>query len=372
MAVKVQCPDCDWRASVGDQLAGKVIRCKKCNGRVNVATTVHPEVKFTPNTGPGGMSEEMPKEIGGFEVRRVLGAGAFGTVYLGHDRTLDRPVALKVPHAHSFRTPQARKRFETEARAVAQLRHPHIVPIYSAGFDGEHYFIAAQFIAGPTPKGGGPVKAMSLEDAIDEQPDGLGFAKSARIVHDLAEALAYAHELGVVHRDVKPANVLLDEKGRAHLADFGLAHQESSAEKLTHDGAILGTPAYMAPEQAKGREGDVLPACDQYSLGIVLYELLTGKVPFSGPVGLVLSLHQNEEVKPPHKVRPGIPLDLETICLKALEKDPEKRYGSCGEMAADLGRWLEAVATGKRGSRRCSTTISRETSYLLSAVHGHA
>ena len=187
MAVKVQCPDCNWRANIGDQFAGKVIRCKKCNGRVNVAATVHPEAKFTLNRGPGGMSEEMPKEIGGFEVRRILGAGAFGTVYLGHDRTLDRPVALKVPHAHSFRTPQARKRFETEARAVAQLRHPHIVPIYSAGFDGEHYFIAAQFIAGPTPKGGGPVKAMTLEDAIDEQADGLGFAKSARIVHDLAD-----------------------------------------------------------------------------------------------------------------------------------------------------------------------------------------
>jgi len=208
------------------------------------------------------------------------------------------------------------------------------VPIYAAGHDGTRHYIASQFIPGPDQQAG-----RTLADAIEAGE--IGFKQAARIVRDLAEALAYAHDLGIVHRDVKPANVLLDAKDRAHLTDFGLAHQQDQSVKLTQEGAVLGTPAYMAPEQARGQNDKPLPASDQYSLGMVLYELLCCDVPFSGPISLVISKQINEEPPAPRSIRPEVPRDLETICLKALSKRPKKRYGSCQDMAEDLRRWLE-------------------------------
>ena len=272
-------------------------------------------------------------------MRRELGAGQFGMVYLAHDSKLDRLVALKVPHAQSFTSPRAVERFEREARAAAALRHPHIVPIYAAGFDGTYYFIASQFISSKADKASRQPASRTLAGLIDEGP--VEFRRTARIVRDLAEALAYAHEQGIVHRDVKPANVLLDAQGSAHLADFGLAHRQDSQDKLTQEGAVLGTPAYMSPEQASGRKEEVLPASDQYSLGMVLYEMLCGEVAFRGPVGFVSSQQIHQEPEAPHKRRAGVPRDLETICLKALAKDPQQRYENCQAMADDLRRWLD-------------------------------
>jgi len=182
---------------------------------------------------------------------------------------LDREVALKVPRAAVLESPEARARFLREPKAAAQLRHPHIVPVYDAGSDGEHYYIASAFIEGRT-----------LEELIVEsRPD---FRRAARIAADLATGLDYAHRAGVVHRDVKPSNVMIDKQGQVLLMDFGLARIEGSEEKLTQDGSLMGTPAYMAPEQADGTLGQVGPASDQYGLGVVLYELLCGQSPFSG------------------------------------------------------------------------------------------
>ena len=170
---------------------------------------------------------ELPEKIGRFEVQKRLGAGAFGQVYRARDPLLDREVALKVPHASTLQSETRRARVLTEAKAAAQLRHPNIVPVYEAGRDGETYYIASAFIEGQT-----------LEDAIDEQrPD---FRQAAKLVMDLAGALDYAHELGVVHRDVKPANIMLDGKGNPLLMDFGLARLEAAESKLTHDGTVLG------------------------------------------------------------------------------------------------------------------------------------
>jgi serine/threonine protein kinase len=182
----------------------------------------------------------IPQRIGRFEIRARLGAGAFGAVYRAYDPQLDREVALKVPHAGTLENSRSVDRFLREAKAAAQLRHPHIVPIHDAGQDGAHHFIASAFIAGRT-----------LQDGIDE--GGLDLRASAQIVREMGEALAYAHSLGIVHRDVKSANTMLDTHGQAHIMDFGLAHRLDSAEKMTQDGAILGTPSYMAPSRPLAR-----------------------------------------------------------------------------------------------------------------------
>ncbi|HEX3658577.1 MAG TPA: protein kinase [Pirellulales bacterium] len=269
----------------------------------------------------------MPEKLGRFEIRERLGAGAFGAVYRARDPLLDREVALKVPHPSTLQSPTQRVRVLTEAKAAAQLRHPNIVPVYEAGHDGETYYIAAAFIAGQT-----------LEDAMDGQkPD---FRRAAKLVLELARALDYAHQSGVVHRDVKPANIMLDAQGNPLLMDFGLARLDAAESKLTHDGTVLGTPVYMPPEQASGQLDQIGPASDQYSLGVVLYELLCGETPFSGPPAMVISMVLNQEPDSPRTVNAAIPKDLETICLKAMAKKCEHRYASCRELAADLRRWL--------------------------------
>jgi WD40 repeat protein/tetratricopeptide (TPR) repeat protein len=267
----------------------------------------------------------VPASIGRFEVRARLGEGAFGTVYQAYDPHLDRLVALKVAKPDALNSDRRVRRFLREARAAANLRHPHIVPVHDSGQDGELYYIASAFIAGRT------LEAASAGGALD-------FRHSAAIVRQLAEALAYAHGQGVIHRDVKPANVLLDERGEALLTDFGLAARSEGEERLTQEGAGMGTPAYLAPEQAAGA---AVAASDQYSLGCTLYEMLTGRTPFAGAAPLQQFLHQSQPVASPRKVRPGIPRDLETICLKTLAKDPKERYPDCQALADDLRRWLE-------------------------------
>jgi hypothetical protein len=329
MAAQVQCPNpaCARKCSLADGATGRPVRCPHCGTRFATATR-GPNPSSAPDYPPPSASESTPTRVARFEVRALLGEGAFGRVFRAHDPQLDREVALKVPHPSTLASPRAVERFLREARAASRLRHPHIVPIHDAGRDGSHLYIASAFIEGTT-----------LENAIDEES--LDDQAAARVVRELAEALAYAHEQGIIHRDIKPANVLLDQAGHAHLADFGLAHRQDSTDKITHDGAVIGTPAYMAPEQARGRAGEVMPASDQYALGVVLYELLTGRVPFSGPVALVLSMQVNQEPPAPHTIRPYVPVDLETICLNALSKRPQERYADCQEMADDLWRWLD-------------------------------
>ena len=365
MPISMHCPnaECGKASRLPDAHRGRWVRCPSCGHKFQVPpepasskstqepvlaetlrTTV-PAAKPAPSAQPG-----LPARIGRFVIQARLGAGAFGAVYRAHDPQLGREVALKVPHPGSLSEPRLVERFLREGRAAAGLHHPHIVPVFDAGQDGPHHYLAAAFIPG-----------RSLAAEVATGP--LAFRRAAELVRQLAEALAYAHEQGIVHRDIKPANVLLDEQGEAHLADFGLAHRADESGELTREGAVMGTPAYMAPEQAEGQRGKPLPASDQYSLGAVLYELLTGEAPFSGPPAIVLYNVVHQEPEPPRQRNPHIPPELEAVCLKAMARHPEQRYPSCAELAADLRRWLEgepvlARPLGMAG--RCLRWLKRE------------
>jgi serine/threonine protein kinase len=277
------------------------------------------------------MTESGEVCIGGglsrFQIVGVLGEGRHATVYRAFDPLLERHVALKLPRQGVPPTARALERFLGEARALARLRHPRIVPIHEAGRHGDRHYIAMALIEG-----------RSLAEILAEGP--LPFHRGAEIAAEVAEALAYAHGLGIIHRDVKPANVRLDHHGAVYLMDFGIAYRPDSGEMPTPPGTILGTPAYVAPEQAQGGGADVLPASDQYSLGAVLYELLCGRPPFFGPPPSVL-LHAIHHDPPSLRtIEPGVPRALAAICQMALAKQPERRYPSCQALADDLRRWL--------------------------------
>jgi WD40 repeat protein len=352
MTLTVRCPNaaCGKTSRVPEDYRQRWLRCRSCRHKFRVADAIVP----TPAGGAAPQAGETqsalvtaggaalppaapPARIGRFELRQRLGAGAFGVVHRAFDPHLRREVALKVPHGALGRA-DILERFLREARAAAGLRHPHIVPVFDAGqADGQHY-IASAFIQGRT-----------LSAVIDGKP--LDSRRAARLARELAEALAYAHGRGIVHRDVKSANVLVDGRDQAHLLDFGLAWRVEASAHLTRAGAIVGTPAYMAPEAAGGRQGAPHPAEDQYSLGAVLYEMLTGRTPFQGPPQILLFNVLHQDPPPPRQLKADVPRDLEVICLKMLSREPPRRYAGCGEAADDLRRWLdgEPVRARRRG-----------------------
>ena len=235
--------------------------------------------------------------LGRFRIVEMLGEGQHATVYRAYDPVLERDVALKVPRQGVIKTTKGLERFLGEAKALARLRHPQIVPVYEAGCAGDRHYMAMALIEG-----------CSLAQRIAESA--LELHRGAEIVAELAEALAYAHSQGVVHRDVKPANIRLDAQGAVYLMDFGIAYRPDSGEIPLPPGVILGTPAYVAPEQAQGGQTDVLPASDQYSLGAVLYELLSGQPPFCGPPSYVIfhTIHHDPPLL--HTVAPKVPRTL--------------------------------------------------------------
>ena len=267
-------------------------------------------------------------ELGRFRLVSLLGEGEHASVYRAYDPVLERDVALKVPRQGILRTAKGVERFLGEARALARLRHPHIVSVYEAGCVGERHYIAMALIDG-----------CSLAEQLVKCT--ISLDRAVEIVAELAEALAYAHTQGVVHRDVKPANIRVDDHGAVYLMDFGIAYRPDSGEVPLPPGMILGTPAYLAPEQAEGRHTTVLPASDQYSLGVVFYELLCGRPPFCGPPSYVLFHAIHELPASPRTVAARVPRSLAAICLKALAKRPGQRYRSCQDFADALWQWLQ-------------------------------
>ncbi len=278
--------------------------------------------------GPSGAPDGPGMPVPGYEVLGELGRGGMGVVYKARDTRLNRLVALKRIRAGGHADPEERARIRREAEAVARLQHPHIVQIYEIGEHGGSPFLALEYLEGG-----------SLEDRLRGAP--LPPGPAARLVATVARALHAAHGREVVHRDLKPANVLLTTDGTPKVADFGLAKRLDAAGSQTHSGVIVGTPPYMAPEQAAGRQSAVTPRTDVYALGALLYELLTGRPPFraASAVETLQQVLQDEPV-PPRRLQPKTPRDLETVCLKCLRKEPPKRYGSAEAVAEDLERFL--------------------------------
>ena len=263
-----------------------------------------------------------------------------GVVYQARQVSLNRPVALKMVKAGLLAGDDDLRRFKNEAEAVALLDHPGVVPIYEVGeHDGQNYF-SMKLVPGGS--------LVPLLDRYKEDPKA-----AARLVAEAAEAVAHAHARGILHRDLKPANILVDDKGHPHVTDFGLAKRVEADVEITQSGAILGTPAYMSPEQASGHRGAVTTASDVYGLGAVLYALLTGRAPFGGSsVVETIDAVRNRPPEPPRRLNASVPRDLETICLKCLEKDPRRRYPSAQALADDLRAWLDARPIAARRGRR--------------------
>ncbi|MBY0525664.1 MAG: protein kinase [Gemmataceae bacterium] len=314
-------------------------------------------------------------QVGRFRLIRELGRGGYGIVFLARDPLLRRDVALKVPRAEALLSPDLRQRFLREAQTAAALAHPAIVPIHEAGEVGQVCYIAYAYCAGPT-----------LAAWLRGQTKPVPSRTAASLVADLADAMQHAHDRGVLHRDLKPSNILLSRPERKdqsqepnshatllnarpstlgssllspQITDFGLAKLVEGQEPNTRSGAIVGTPAYMAPEQAEGRLGQVGPAADVYALGTILYEMLTGGPPFQAASPWeTLNQVIHEEPVPPRRLQPRIPRDLETVCLTCLRKEPTRRYATAATLAEDLRRFIRGepvrarpVSTPERAAR---------------------
>lgn len=289
-----------------------------------VHTALSPEqVSSLPNAEPRHFATP------GYEILGELGRGGMGVVYKARQLSLNRLVALKVILSGAHSTPQHAERFRAEAETVALLQHPNIVQIFEVGEQQGRPYLALEYVDG-----------VSLAQYINGNPQPA--AQSARLVATVAQAVHEAHRQGIIHRDLKPSNVLLAGDDRVpKITDFGLAKRLESDSGLTQSGDVIGTPSYMAPEQAGGATREIGAAVDVYALGAILYELLTGRPPFRGASALdTLDQVRLQEPVPPTRLIPQVPADLETICLKCLQKDPQKRYSSAATLALDLGRFL--------------------------------
>ena len=344
MRLRINCPHCESPIVV-------VVSSNENDGHCSVCGS---SFELESQSERSWSTKQLPK-LGKFQLLNVVGRGAFGTVYQARDTDLDRIVAVKIPRSGRFAGPEDEDRFMREARSLAQLNHPGIVPVYEVGHADELPYIVAEFIEGVT-----------LNELLRYRR--LEFVESSDIVASIAEALSHAHERGVIHRDLKPGNILLERWGgvareesvsglrvsqldsrrndtlrtcgRARLMDFGLARRSSDEARVTVEGQLLGTPAYMSPEQARGDVGKIDVRSDVYSLGVMLFEMLTGELPFRGTSRMVIEQVIHNDPSSPRKLVNNLPRDLETICMTCMQKDPAKRYQTASQLADELHRFL--------------------------------
>lgn len=315
------CPQCGAVPPPGSP-AG---HCAVCLGRAAFAFSEGEEI-----AEPAAEAGQPWAVLGGYELMEEIGRGGMGVVYKARQRKLGRTVAVKVLRGGALADGEARRRFQAEAEHAAALQHPGIVSVFDAGEEQGVWWLAMEYVAG-----------RSLDDLVRHQP--LTAREAAECVQHIAAAVAHAHAAGILHRDLKPSNIIMDADGAPHVTDFGIARRmdaEETAARLTRSGQILGSPGYTAPEQITGRTADA--RTDVYGLGGILYHVLTGRPPFQGAtLETVLMQVRERDPLPPRSLAPGIPRDLETICLRALAREPARRYPSAREFGEDVQRFLE-------------------------------
>ena len=313
--MRTSCPECDAAFDLDE--SAKAHECPSCGLRLSTEERLDDTVSM--KRGPH-------EKVAHFELLRKVGGGNFGDVYQARDTQLDRIVAIKILR-RGLADEHRREMFLREGRAAARLRHPQIVSVHEIGSDGDTCYIVSDFIEGVT-----------LSKYMQSRP--FGPREAAELCASIADAMQHAHTAGVIHRDIKPSNIMLDGRRQPYVTDFGLAKREECDATFTTEGDLLGTVPYMPPEQAGGKSHQADRRCDVYSLGVVLYELLTGGYPFRGAMESIIYQILHDEPRPPRQLNRAVPRDLETICLKALSKEPAHRYQTAAEMADDLRRFL--------------------------------
>ncbi len=321
MGLHLRCPQCLDLVAVAAGQSQDHIQCTSCGSQI---AWVGAEALTSP--AAKGSGAEIGERIGRFELIERLGSGGFGEVWKARDTQLDRTVAVKIPHRGLLGSEEIEK-FLREARAAAQLRHPNIVSVHEVGLEGKRIYIVADFIEG-----------LSLDKWMSGRH--MAYCDSAALCVKITEGLHHAHEEGVIHRDLKPSNIMIDRRGEPHIMDFGLAKREAGETTMTMDGQILGTPSYMSPEQAKGLAHGADRRSDVYSMGVILFELLTGERPFRGSLQMLLKQVMQDDPVSPRKLDGHVPRDLETICLKCLQKEPARRYQTAKALSEELGHYL--------------------------------
>jgi WD40 repeat protein/tRNA A-37 threonylcarbamoyl transferase component Bud32 len=327
--LEVRCPNCSEPMPVAVDTTLTDLTCSTCGSHFSLVD----------QSQATRMAPSLSK-MGRFELTERLGVGGFGSVWKARDKELDRTVALKTPRQGAM-TAEEQEKFFREARAAAQLQHPNIVSVHEVGRDGDNVYIVSDFVRGVT-----------LGDWLTGQQ--LTNREAAELCAKIADALHHAHENGVVHRDLKPANIMMDYDGEPHLMDFGLARRDVGEVTMTTDGQVLGTPAYMSPEQAEGEAHRADRRSDIYSLGVILFQLLTGELPFRGNARMLIKQVVHDDPPSPRKLNANISKDLETITLKCLEKDPNRRFSTAQDLSQELNRFLSGEPIHSRPISRAA------------------